>query len=180
MSDPFIGEIKIVPFNFAPEGWSFCEGQLLPIAQHTALFSLLGTTYGGDGETTFAVPDFRGRFPRGAGQGAGLTNVPLGQRAGAQNVTLGESQMPRHTHTVRGTDTEQNAGSPNNALLASGAPDGRGGFTTTVYATGAAANQDMANTSLTETGGTDSVNLLNPFTAVHFIIALIGVFPSEN
>src|SRR5215211_5023310 len=100
MSEPFIGQIMLVPYNFAPRGWAFCQGQIMSIAQNTALFSLLGTTYGGNGQTTFALPDLQGRFPNGAGQGPGLSSYTLGQVAGAESVTLTQQQMPLHTHQL--------------------------------------------------------------------------------
>src|SRR5215211_4319727 len=100
MSEPFIGQIMLVPYNFAPRGWAFCAGQILPIAQNTALFSLLGTTFGGNGQTTFALPDLRGRAPIGQGQGPGLSNISLGEAAGTETVTLLSTNMPAHSHTV--------------------------------------------------------------------------------
>src|SRR5437879_6406836 len=100
MAEPFLGMIIIVPFNFAPRGWAFCAGQIMPIAQNTALFSLLGTAYGGNGETTFALPDLRSRLPIGAGQGPGLSPYALGQVSGTESVTLNVTQMPQHTHLV--------------------------------------------------------------------------------
>ena len=105
MSEPFVAEIRIFAGNFAPRGWAFCDGQLLPISQNTALFSIIGTTYGGDGRSTTALPNMKGRTPMHPGRGPGLTSRRLGQRGGAEYVTLAESQMPSHTHTVRGTDT---------------------------------------------------------------------------
>src|SRR5215211_7135341 len=115
MSEPFIGQIMLVPYNFAPRGWAFCSGQILPIAQNTALFSLLGTTYGGNGQTTFALPDLRGRVPMSFGQGAGLPNHSLGEVAGAETITLLQTQMPAHTHSVACSSDDSNSGVPTNA-----------------------------------------------------------------
>lgn len=126
--DPFIGEIRLVGFNFEPQGWAFCDGRLLPVHQHQALFSLLGTLYGGDGITTFALPDLRGRSPVGMGTGPGLNPVNLGQKSGQENVTLQQTQMPAHSHTisVAGSVSEPvNAPTPaNNVLGASGGGQG--------------------------------------------------------
>src|SRR5216110_2514157 len=112
MADPFVAEIRIFPFNFPPKGWAFCDGQLMPISQNTALFSLLGTTYGGNGKTTFALPDLRGRSPVAAGQGPRLTNVALGEAGGTENVTLLSSNMPMHNHVLSADSSEATAGTP--------------------------------------------------------------------
>src|SRR5215831_16990317 len=122
MSEPFVAQIQIFAFNFAPRGWAFCAGQILSISQNTALFSLLGTTYGGNGQTTFGLPDLRGRVPLSPGQGPGLSNYSLGQVGGAENVTLTTTQMPQHTHAPQATASDQNTNRPNNAVAA------RGGF----------------------------------------------------
>src|SRR6187402_1117505 len=112
MADPFVAEIRIFPFSFAPKGWAFCDGQLLPLSQNTALFSLLGTTYGGDGKTTFALPDLRGRAPIHQGQGPGLTSRSLGEQDGTETVTLISSQIPAHAHTVNAVSGAGNAAAP--------------------------------------------------------------------
>src|SRR2546423_3025403 len=112
MSEPYLGMIIIVPYNFAPRGWAFCAGQILPIAQNTALFSLLGTTFGGNGQTTFALPDLRGRYPIGMGQGPGLSNYDLGQVGGTETVTLNVNQLPPHNHPVIATLSDATSGKP--------------------------------------------------------------------
>src|SRR4026208_629039 len=115
MSTPFLGEIKIISWNFPTKGWAFCNGQFLPINQNTALFSILGTTYGGNGQTTFALPDLRGRTAIHAGQGPGLSNYDLGQQGGQESRVLIQNQIPAHTHTVQMTATPKAAGAPNSA-----------------------------------------------------------------
>src|SRR5262249_55020479 len=120
MAEPFLGEIRWVPYNFEPQGWAFCDGQLLPISQNTALFSLLGTTYGGDGRTTFALPDLRGRVSVHAGQGAGLSSYDLGSNGGAESVTLTSKQLPPHAHSAWAGKNDATTGDPTNAYLATG------------------------------------------------------------
>jgi microcystin-dependent protein len=188
MSEPFIGEIRMVGFSFAPRGWAFCQGQLLPIAQNSALFSLLGTQFGGDGRTSFGLPDLRGRSPVGQGQGPGLSDITMGKMAGTETVTLNQTQMPSHTHTAEasiavpassnGVDT---TGTPaTNTVLGPASNSGRAG---TLYAT------DAANTTLKPfnspvtvqpAGGNLPIGTRNPFTGVNCIIALEGIFPSRS
>lgn len=175
MSEPFIAEIRIFAGNFAPRGWAFCDGQLLPISQNTALFSLIGTTYGGDGRTTTALPNLQGRLPMHPGRGPGLTARRLGQRGGTEMVTLSEQQMPSHTHTLRAEDNLgfANSSSPNNAVIArasSGA--GRAYKNTTSSLVGMNGVQN--------TGGSQAHNNLQPFLAINFIIALVGLYPSRS
>src|SRR5262245_44407760 len=133
--DPFIGQLMLVPYNFAPRGWALCNGQILPIAQNTALFSLLGTTYGGNGQTTFALPDLRGRVPISSGQGPGLSNYDLGEVGGVETVTLTTTQMPAHGHPV-----SANSGDPNDSSPANSYPAGNGAYNSTANAT---MNQSM-------------------------------------
>lgn len=174
MSDPFIGQITLFAGNFAPRGWAFCDGQLLPISQNTALFSILGTTYGGDGRTTFALPDLRGRVPLHPGQGPGLSNRQLGEAGGTENVTLLVNQMPNHTHAAQadaGTATQQN---PTNHVLASEAA----GVTATYSSN--PPNTTMNPQAIGATGGSQPHNNMPPFLGVNFIIALQGIFPSRN
>lgn len=173
MSDPFIAEIKIFAGNFAPRGWAFCDGQLLQISQNTALFSLVGTTYGGDGRTTFGLPDIQGRLVMGPGSGPGLTPRLLGERAGAETATLGASQLPSHTHPAVGAHpVPADDDDPQGKALA--ATPGAN-----VY--GAPASLvDMASDSLTTTGGTDAHSNMQPYLALHYIIALVGLFPSRS
>lgn len=170
--DPFIGEVQWFAGNFAPRGWALCDGQLLPIAQNTALFSILGTTYGGDGRTTFALPDVRGRVMIHAGSGPGLTTHRLGERGGTETETLTANQMPSHAHTLRASGGSATAIAPNNNVLAS---PGR----TRMYDSGDA-NADMDASAITSTGGGQSHNNMQPYNTLNCIIALQGVFPSRN
>ena len=172
MSDPFIAEIRIFGFNFAPQGWASCDGQLLPISQNTALFSLLGTTYGGDGRTSFALPNLARNFAVGAGQGPGLSDRQLGESGGTANVSLTTSQMPQHSHGLRGT-ASPDANSPAGAALAAtatGAPAYR--------IPGALA--PMAGSSLAASGQSAPHENRQPYLALMFCIALQGVFPPRG
>jgi len=160
--EPFIGQIIMFAGNFAPRGWAFCDGQLIPITQNTALFSILGTTYGGDGRTTFALPDLRGRVAMHAGSGPGLSSRRLGEKGGAENVKLTEAEMPSHSHLVLSSSTAD----PSN---------------TGAFATGAANTSGSAPAlPVTHTGGSLPHNNVQPFGCVNFIIALYGVFPSRG
>ena len=171
MSEPFVGEIRMFAGNFAPRGWAFCDGQLLAVSQNDALFSLLGTIYGGDGRTTFALPDMRGRIPIHMGSGPGLSNRQLGSKGGSEKVTLTTNQLPAHGHAFQGTDQLGNTPNPSgNALAKSTAAD--------AYineAPGAA----MASGLVTESGGSRSHSNMQPYLAIHFIIALFGIYPSR-
>ena len=173
MSEPFIAEIRIFAGNFAPRGWAFCDGQLLPIAQNTALFSLIGTTYGGDGRTTTALPNLQGRAPMHPGRGPGLTSRRLGQRGGVETVTLSEAQMPAHTHSVMATGNPGNLGIPSNARALARTQPGFAWQT-------AEPNADMASQVLPNAGGSQAHNNLQPFLAINFIIALVGLYPSRG
>lgn len=170
--DPFIGQIILFAGNFAPRGWALCNGQLLPIAQNTALFSILGTTYGGDGQTTFALPDLRGRVPIHPGQGPGLSPYQLGQRAGTETVTLTTQQMPIHSHGFTpGCSTDPpNAQSPSNAVPAQ--------LDTQTF--GTEPNASMRPGNSTNAGGSQAHDNVQPYTCVNFVIALEGIFPSRN
>ncbi len=172
MAEPFVGEIKMFAGNFAPRDWAFCDGQLLAVSQNDALFSLLGTMYGGDGRTTFGLPDLRGRIPIHAGSGPGLTPRQIGRKAGSEKVTVTTNQLPSHTHKFKvsgdgGTDVN-----PNGKVL-TGSPNIR------VYRE-AVPNEPMGASSTLPVGGNQSHNNLMPFTCVHFIIALFGVYPSRQ
>lgn len=171
MADYFLGEIKLFPYNFAPSGWAFCAGQLMPISQNTALFSLLGTTYGGDGVQNFALPDLRGRVPVSFGQGPGLSNFVLGEQTGAENVTLQQSQLPSHTHTLQASGANAAETRPGGAVL------GKPGAAIYASATDGTA---MAANSLTPTGGSQPFSVLQPLLVLNFCIALQGVYPSRS
>jgi len=175
MSNPFVAEVRIFPFNFAPKGWAFCAGQLLPISQNTALFSLLGTTYGGDGKSTFALPDMQGNAPMQPGQGAGLSLRDLGEMSGVESITLLTSEIPVHTHTVRGHNGDQGDAqnpSPNTSLAQSA--NGNAYQTTT--------NANLVNLAfqvLPPAGGGLPHNNMQPYLTLNFCIALQGVFPAR-
>jgi microcystin-dependent protein len=175
MSDPFVAEIRIVGFNFAPTGWATCDGQLLPISQNTALFSLLGTQYGGDGKSTFALPDFQGSAPIHQGQGPGLSERFIGELGGSPTVTLLESEIPAHTHSVSGTNVAASLGSPVNNLWAGGP----GRTPPSLYQSGNP-NVAMGPTGIGITGGGLPHNNMQPFLCLLFIIALQGIFPPRS
>ena len=174
MSEPFIAEIRIFAGNFAPRSWAFCDGQLLPISQNTALFSLIGTTYGGDGRSTTALPDLQGRIPMHPGRGPGLTSRRLGQRGGVEIVSLSEAQMPNHTHTLRATELRAGSGTAVGNTLA----EPRDGL---LYQSNTSANLvSMSPQALPNTGGSQAHNNLQPFLVMNFIIALQGLYPSRG
>ena len=170
MSEPFLGQIIIVPYNFSPRGWAFCSGQILPIAQNTALFSLLGTTYGGNGQTTFALPDLRGRCALSSGQGPGLSSYALGQVAGTESATLNINQMPSHNHTVVANGESFNTGKPKDAFPATGGSYNNTGNDGTL----------MAATMVNPTGGNQPFGIMQPYLVLNYCIALEGIFPSRN
>ena len=167
MADPFVAEIRIFPFNFAPRGWAWCDGQLLPISQNTALFSLLGTTYGGNGMSNFALPDLQGRSPMHWGQGPGLSLRDLGETGGSQTVTLLESEIPAHAHTVNASLDDDDSTLPGGNAL---------GQLSTVYTTPAALANMNAST-LAPAGGDQPHNNMQPYLTFYFAIAMQGVFP---
>lgn len=175
MSEPFIGEIMMFAGNFAPRGWAFCNGQLLSIAQNTALFSILGTTYGGNGQTTFGLPNLQGRIPMHWGQGTGLTTRTLGESLGTESVTLLATQMPAHTHGMKGVNGAANTENPQAAACAIPEPTG----TVSTYST---ANPDVAMNAgaIGPTGGSQPHDNVQPSLCVSFIIALEGIFPSRS
>ncbi len=174
MADPFVAEIRIFPFNFAPTGWAFCNGQLLPISQNTALFSLLGTTYGGDGKSTFALPNLQGASAMHPGQGPGLSLHDLGETGGSDTVTLLQSEIPSHRHTLRGTNTSGDNPTPGGNTLA------RPG-STTIYQQNSNANLvQMAPQALPQAGGDLPHNNLMPYLTLNFCIALQGIFPPRG
>lgn len=166
--EPFVGQLMCVGFNFAPKGWALCQGQLLPIAQYTALFSLLGTMYGGNGQTTFALPDLRGRVPMSFGQGPGLQNYDQGQVSGSENVTLIINQIPMHNHTVACSSTD-----PSDTTPVGGVPAAGGSYSTT-------ANATMLPTMIGQAGGNQPHSNMQPYLVLNWIIALEGIYPSRS
>ncbi|AGC76015.1 microcystin-dependent protein [Nonlabens dokdonensis] len=172
--DPFIGQIVSFAGNFAPRGWAFCDGQLLAISQNTALFSILGTTYGGDGRSSFALPDLRGRTAIHPGTGPGLTNIKLGERGGAETHTLTISEMPSHTHmgSMKVSSAAADDDSPGSGSSIGASEIFVEGSANTALASGSV--QTLA------TGGQQPFHLRNPFEGVNFIIAMQGIFPSRN
>jgi microcystin-dependent protein len=176
MTDPFLAEIRIMPTNFAPKGWAMCAGQLLPISQNTALFSLIGTTYGGDGKSTFALPNLQGNFPMHAGQGNGLSQRFLGEQSGSQNVTLLESEMPTHGHSMFGTAMAGASTSPNNQQLGEAKKQR---FAQNAY--GPAPLNNPGLFTYTGQGGSSLPhNNMSPYLTLNFCIALQGIFPSRS
>lgn len=175
MTDPFLAEIRMFAGNFAPTGWALCDGQLMPISQNTALFSLLGTTYGGDGRATFALPNLQDSAPMQQGQGQGLSLRDLGEIGGEPYVTLLTTEMPAHTHQVNAVDASGDATTPNNALWAS-ALIGRVG--TNMYSN-ATPSQTMSPFSTGVAGGSQPHNNMPPYLSVTFIIALQGIYPQR-
>ncbi len=171
MSEPFVGEIRMFAGNFAPRGWAFCDGQLLAVSQNDALFSLLGTIYGGDGRTTFGLPDLRGRIPIHAGSGPGLSQRRLGAKSGTEKVTLTINQVPSHTHNVVATNSQGTERNPSGNIMARSGGD--------IYRQ-ATPNGTMATSTLTNVGGSQSHTNLMPALCIHFIIALVGIYPSRN
>ncbi|EZH76258.1 tail protein [Ectopseudomonas composti] len=201
MSDPFLGEIRMVGFNFAPRGWATCQGQIMAITQNSALFALLGTIYGGNGQSTFGLPNFSGRSPVGQGNGPGLTPVTIGEMAGSENITMTTNQMPMHTHgatasaptgtaqvAIPAATTGTTQATPSTGtVLGPIAAAGRAG---TLYCTGAAdstlapfnstVNVQAPTVTVATAGGSQPVPLRNPYLGTNFIIALEGIFPSRN
>lgn len=176
MADPFVAEIRIFPFNFAPKGWAFCNGQLLPISQNTALFSLLGTTYGGDGKSTFALPNMQGNAPMHPGQGPGLSLHDLGETGGSETVTLLQTEIPIHNHTIA-THNLDAAGLQNPAPTVILAKSSQGN----AYQTNATQNLvQLAFQALTPAGGSLPHNNMQPYLTLNFNIALQGVFPPRT
>jgi microcystin-dependent protein len=175
-TNPFIGEIMLVGFGFAPEGWAFCNGQLLQISSNSALFSLLGTTYGGDGEVTFGLPDLRGRVPVHvggfSGTGPGLSQYNLGQKGGTETVTLTPQQMPSHNHLLNVNSSGGNSNTPTNNYIASNS-EGIKHYSDTAGSTANSAN-------IGNTGGGSAHNNIQPYQGVNYVIAIVGTFPSPT
>jgi len=172
MGQPFIGEIRLFGGNFAPAGWNFCDGSLLPIDQYSALFNLIGTTYGGDGQTTFGLPDLRGRLPVHQGTGVGTgTSYIIGEQAGTETVTLNVNQIPQHNHQVAAL-TSANAAGPSGAVY--------GGNTIDPIYTASAPSAQMNGNMIGNGGGSQPHNNFMPYLCVSFIISLFGIFPTQN
>ena len=172
MSNPFIGEVRMFGGSFAPLGWAFCDGSLVPISENDTLFVLIGTTYGGDGEETFALPDLRGRVPIHQGSGPGLQTYILGQAAGTETVTITPTQIPSHSHPYTGTLNPAASTSPNNSVFARAAGD--------VYTSDLSAPAPMNAQSTSPVGGSQPHDNMMPYLAISFIISLYGIFPSQS
>lgn len=185
MADAYIGEIEIFAFGYAPRGWALCQGQLMAIQQNQALFSLLGTTFGGDGRTTFALPDLRGRLAMGQGNGQGLTPRSVGEQGGEENHTLSIAETPQHTHPLAAAanaDVANNTEIPGPGVVLSkttGKQKNGTDFTVNLYAADTTPNQAMASAAVGRTGGQPHNNLM-PYLGVNFCICLQGIFPSRS
>ncbi len=168
---PFIGEVRLTAFSFAPTGWALCNGQILPISPNTALFSIIGTTYGGNGVSTFALPDLQGRTPLGVGQGLGLTNRSAGEAGGSETHTLSANELPVHTHLLRASSANGITDKPDGSVPArnpAGVPQ---------YAPAAAGDSDLASNAVGQAGSSQPHNNLQPYIVVNYIICLQGVYP---
>lgn len=175
MSDQFVAEIRIFPFNFPPTGWAFCNGQLMPLSQNTALFSLLGTTYGGDGKSTFALPDMQGNAPMQPGQGQGLSLRDLGEMSGVESVTLLQSEIPNHTHILSASNSDGIEQTPEDQFVAGGV----GGIAHYAASAGNPALTQMHFNTLPVQGGSLPHNNMQPYLVLNFCIALQGIFPQR-
>jgi microcystin-dependent protein len=175
MADPFVAEIRIFPFNFAPKGWAWCDGQILPLSQNTALFSLLGTTYGGDGKSNFALPDLQGRAVMHPGQGPGLSLHDLGETGGVEAVSLQEAEIQSHSHALMASNEDGTQGSLTAGITLCSSPGGA------LYQTNTSSNIVVMNpNSLAPTGGNQPHNNMQPYLTLYFCIALQGVFPPRS
>lgn len=172
MENPFLGTVMLFAGNFPPRGFAFCSAQILPIAQNTALFALLGTTYGGNGQTTFALPDLRGRTPIHFGQGPGLSNFQLGETGGAESVTLIQTEMPAHTHNVNVNSDNGTTNNPNNNYFAA--------TPAFLQYTNVAPNTNLVPGAIGTAGGSQPHNNIQPYLTLNYCIALEGIFPSRN
>lgn len=179
-AEPFIGEIRWVGFNFAPRGWALCDGTLLPISQNQALFSLLGTTYGGDGRTTFALPDMRGRVPVHAGSGPGLSNYTQGSQFGSEQRTLTVAQMPQHNHALTLATDDADLSDASNAMLANPVAPVAGKPNVASYKQNPMTTTQLAANTVTNSGGGQAVDVRQPSLALYCTIATTGIFPSRN
>jgi len=182
MGQPYVGEIRMFGGNFAPAGWMLCQGQLLPISQYDTLFNLIGTTYGGDGQTTFALPDLRGRFPIHLGTSSTGTNYTIGEKAGVEQVTLNVTQIPVHSHPVIADGNNATTGDPTNAYYANSSPTDAFTVPTGPNSINPAAPRlkNFNAAVLPSQGGSQPHDNMQPFLVVNYIISLFGVFPSQN
>ena len=172
MSEPFVGEIRMFAGNFAPRGWAFCDGQLLAVSQNDALFSLLGTIYGGDGRTTFGLPDLRGRIPIHAGHGPGLSERRLGAKGGEEKVTLTVNQLPSHGHPFTATSAPSTDNNPQGKQV--------GESPSVDLYIESTPTENLSSEAVSKVGGSRSHTNLMPFLCIHFIIALVGIYPSRH
>lgn len=172
MAQPYVGEIRLFAGNFAPNGWLFCEGQTLPISENEVLFQLIGTTYGGDGQETFRLPDMQGRLPVHQGTLAGGSTYTIGEAAGTEDVTLTIQQIPSHTHGFQASANGADAASPKNAVI--GTSSTTNGFIVSTPA------QPMASQAINPIGGSQPHTNVQPFLCINFIISLFGIFPSQT
>lgn len=179
--EELMGSIKLFAGNFAPRGYLYCQGQLLPIDQYTALFSILGTTYGGDGMRTFALPDLSGRSPIGPGNGPGLSQMVLGARGGVEQVSISAANMPNHSHSLNVSSDAGTTNIPNaNVIAATSVVIERGSAPIPVSSFGATPNAQLSATAIGATGGNIPVPIRNPFLALNYIICTDGIYPSRN
>src|SRR5260370_35617572 len=179
MSQPYVGEIRMFAGNFAPAGWMFCAGQLLPISEYETLFQLIGTTYGGDGQSTFGLPNLQGRVPVHMGQGGGLSDYAIGQAGGVESVTLSTQQIPSHTHAAMVSSSPATSGSPGSNILANEAI-GLGQANCFSYGAFGGTQSALATATIGSTGGSQPHENRQPLPGLNFIISLFGVFPSQS
>lgn len=175
MTTPYVGEIRLFGGTFAPLGWMFCDGALLPISEYDTLFNLIGTTYGGDGQSTFALPDLRGRVPMHQGKGPGLTQRVLGEKSGTETVTLVSSQLPIHTHAATANSGAGNSASPGNNVWAANS-----NTTALQFTASTASPASMNPAAISPVGGNQPHENRMPFVAVNYIISLFGIYPSQS
>jgi microcystin-dependent protein len=176
LTQPYVGEVRMFGGNFAPVNWAFCDGQLLQIAEYDTLYTLIGTTYGGDGVNTFSLPDLRGRVVTHQGSSAGTTYV-IGQKDGVESVTLSVAQIPQHSHTLMATTVEGDTGAPTTGTVLAAAPSGT---TIPEYGPYSGAQTLTSANATTQAGGSQAHENMQPYLGVNFIIALYGIFPSQN
>jgi microcystin-dependent protein len=182
MSQPFVGQVMMFGGNFAPQGWMTCSGQILPISEYETLFNLVGTTYGGDGQTTFGLPDLQGRIPLNQGTGPGLSPRVIGQKAGTESVTLTTAQIPLHTHSVNAVNANANQQAPaGNSIFANEVSTATGGGNAFTYLAGTpASTSPLLAATLNQSGGSTPHENIQPVLAVTYCISLFGIYPSQN